>query len=81
MSNWTPSIVPKGDDENVYLVLGPCWRETNIETTDLETVIADLLDGQYGTPCASLVSTRSKAGREISPEILPASCAAEANCN
>ena len=40
----------------VYLVvddfgkLGRCWRETNIETTDLETVITDLMGGQYSNP-------------------------------
>jgi len=38
MGNWTPSIVPSGDSETVYLVLddfgdlGRCWRETDIET-------------------------------------------------
>jgi hypothetical protein len=38
MGNWTPSIVPNGDDETVYLVaddfgdLGRVWRETDIET-------------------------------------------------
>jgi hypothetical protein len=34
-SGWTPSIVPNGDDQNVYLVedcfdrLGCCWREAD----------------------------------------------------
>jgi hypothetical protein len=54
-SNWTPSIVPKSDDQTVYVVddFGPqgrAWRETDVETTDLETVIVDLLDGQYKNP-------------------------------
>ena len=26
---------------------GHCWREAGVEVTDLETVITDLLDGQY----------------------------------
>ena len=52
---WTPSIVPNGDDQTVYLVLDDLggsrvWRETDAETTDLETVIVDLLDGQYKNP-------------------------------
>ena len=53
---WTPSIVPAGDDDTVYLVkddlgcLGTVWREADGETTDLETVIADLLDCQYKDP-------------------------------
>ena len=51
-----PSIVPKGDDETVYLVLdnlgrlGRIWPEVDAETTDLETVILDLLEGQYKDP-------------------------------
>jgi hypothetical protein len=52
-SNWTASIVPGGDDQNVYLVvddlgrLGRVWREADVEATDLETVIQDLISGQY----------------------------------
>ncbi|MBR1157046.1 hypothetical protein JQ575_41570 [Bradyrhizobium sp. JYMT SZCCT0428] len=52
-SNWTPSIVPNGNDQTVYLVAddfgknGSAWRETDCETADLETVIEDLLTGQY----------------------------------
>jgi hypothetical protein len=55
-TDWTPSIVPKGDDQNVYLVvddfgrLGRVYRETDVETADLETVILDLLEGQYSNP-------------------------------
>ena len=51
----SPSIVP-GIDGDVYLVLddfgrGFCaWRETNVEDTDLEAVINDLLEGQYSNP-------------------------------
>lgn len=49
MSMWAPSIVPRDDDQNVYLViddlgrLGRVWREADAETTDLETIITDLL--------------------------------------
>jgi hypothetical protein len=55
-SGWTPSIVPRGDDQNVYLVvddlgrLGRVWREAEVEHTALETVIQDLLDGLYKHP-------------------------------
>ena len=51
----SPSIVP-GLDRDVYLVLddfgrmGCAWRETNVEDTDLEAVIQDLLEGQYSNP-------------------------------
>lgn len=53
---WTPSIVPRADDHTVYLVLddlgqsGRVWPEADAEQTDLETVIADLLSGQYNAP-------------------------------
>jgi hypothetical protein len=55
-TGWTPSIVPGGDDQNVYIVLddfgrlGRSYRETDVETADLETVILDLLEGQYKDP-------------------------------
>lgn len=53
---WSPSIVPKGDDQNVYIVedcfgrQGCVWREVDAEKTDLETVITDLMAGQYHDP-------------------------------
>src|SRR3954452_24398742 len=53
----SPSIVPPGGDQDVYLVLddfgsglGRAWREADVEHTDLETVITDLLDGQFNNP-------------------------------
>jgi hypothetical protein len=55
-TGWTPSIVPKGDDQTVYLVVddfgrnGRAYRETDAEAADLETVIVDLLEGQYHNP-------------------------------
>jgi hypothetical protein len=54
--SWTPSIVPNDNDETVYLVaddfgrLGRAWREADYKGTDLETVIQDLLTGQYANP-------------------------------
>ena len=70
-SSWTPSIVPCGDDQNAYLVVddfgrnGRVYREADVETADLETVIIDLLDGQYRDPvkvvafhCRRLVAGR-----------------------
>jgi hypothetical protein len=55
---WTPSIVPAGFDQTVYLVLddfgtlGRAWRETDVERADLETIISDLMTGQYNDPLA-----------------------------
>ena len=53
---WAPSIVAKRDDETVYLVLqdlgqnARIWTEADANATDLETVILDLLEGQYKDP-------------------------------
>jgi hypothetical protein len=50
-------IVPGGADRNVYIVVddfgrsGRCYRETDVEAADLETLILDMLEGQYQNPC------------------------------
>jgi hypothetical protein len=55
-SNWMPSVVPDGADQTIYLVVddfsrhGRVFRETEVERTDLESVIADLASGQYNDP-------------------------------
>jgi len=57
-AGWTPSIVPYGADQTVYLVvdrfgaLGTVYRETDVERTDLETVITDLMSGNSATRSA-----------------------------
>jgi hypothetical protein len=76
MGNWTPSIVPRGGDETVYLVaddfgdLGRVWRETGVEATDLETVITDLLNGQYNNPVRVIgFNTAEGWSRDVSEDI------------
>jgi hypothetical protein len=55
-TGWTPRIVPYGADQTVYLVidrfsgLGSVYRETETERADLETIIADLMSGQFNDP-------------------------------
>jgi hypothetical protein len=54
-TGWTPSIVPYGADQTVYLVVDRfgrlgTGRETDIERSDLETVITDLMSGQFNDP-------------------------------
>jgi hypothetical protein len=55
-TGWTSAIVPYGADQTVYLVVdhfgsqGTVYRETEVEQTDLETIIADLVSGQYNDP-------------------------------
>ena len=75
-SNWTPSIVPRGDDHDVYLVVddlgrfGRVWREADFEATDFETVVTDLLDGQYKHPLG-IFSFNSAEGwsRDVSADV------------
>jgi hypothetical protein len=52
----SPSIAPENADV-VYLVLddlggrlGRTWRETDEDDTDRDTLIRDMLDGQYTSP-------------------------------
>jgi hypothetical protein len=54
---WTPTLVPYGADQTVYFVidrfgggLNTDYRETEIERADLETIIADLMSGQFNDP-------------------------------
>jgi hypothetical protein len=55
-TGWTPKIVPYGADQTVYLVidrfggLGTVYRETEVERTDLETIVSDLMSGQFNDP-------------------------------
>lgn len=71
----SPSIVP-GIDRDTYLVLddfgrmGCAWRETNVEDTDLDAVIDDLLEGQYSNP-VRVISFNVSEGwvRDVSEEI------------
>jgi uncharacterized membrane protein len=76
MSTWTPSIIPRDDDQTVYLVIddlgehGRVWREAGAETTDLETVITDLLDGQYNNPIRVVAFNTSEGwSRDVSQDI------------
>src|SRR4051794_27456866 len=75
-TGWTPSIVPSGHDQNVYLVMddlgqnGRIWRETDGDATDLATVIADLLDGQYKNPCRVVAfNTVEKWSDDVSADV------------
>ena len=71
----SPSIIP-GMGRDVYLVLddygrmGCAWRETNVEGTDLEAVIQDLLEGQYSNPVRVIGFNVSEGWvRDVSEEI------------
>jgi len=76
-SDRSPSIVPPGNDQDVYLVLdefggriGQAWRETDAEAARLETVIADLLDGQYSSPVRVIAfNTAQGWSRDVSENV------------
>jgi hypothetical protein len=76
-TGWTPSIVPNGDDQNVYLVVddlgrtGRVYREADTETADLETVILDLLEGQYKNPVRVVAfNTAEKWSQDVSADVV-----------
>ena len=52
----SPGIVPYGADQTVYLVVDSfgskdsVYRQAEFERADLETVISDLLSGQFNNP-------------------------------
>jgi hypothetical protein len=54
-TGWSPTTIPYGADQTVYLVIdrfssGSVYRETEIERTDLETIISDFMTGQFNDP-------------------------------
>ena len=52
----TQRVAPYGADQTVYFVIdrfgkfSSVYRETEVERTDLETVITDLMSGQFNNP-------------------------------
>ena len=63
----SPSIVPE-IDRDVCLVLddfgptlGRAWRETDVHDANFESVIADLLDGEYTNPICVIAFIRTRA--------------------
>jgi hypothetical protein len=70
------SIVPKEEDQAFYLVVGDAgrtggvYREADVAATDLETLIVDLLDGQYKSPIRVVVfNTAEKWSQDISVDV------------
>jgi len=49
---------------------GRAWRETNVEETDLETVITDMLEGQYSDPVRVVgFNTAEGWSRDVSEDV------------
>jgi hypothetical protein len=55
-SLWPTSMVPYGADQTIYVVMdglghrGTFNQEREVERADLETVLADLMSGQFNDP-------------------------------
>jgi hypothetical protein len=72
----SPSIVPPSN-QDVYLVLedfgdwlGQAWRETDVEDTNLETLLRHLLEGQYSNPVRIVAfNTVERWSRDVSEEV------------
>jgi hypothetical protein len=71
----SPSIVPVSN-RDTYLVLDDLgwgrltWRETNVEDTDLKSVINVLLDGQFKNPVRVIgFNTAERWSRDVSEDI------------
>jgi hypothetical protein len=77
MGNWTPSIVPSGRSQTVYLVLndfgklGRAWLETGEDADDLERIISGMVDGQYSIRSMSLLSMPQRNGLETYRNMSP----------
>ena len=74
--SWSPTTAPRGALETVYLVLdsfgalGIAYRETDVERTDLETVVADLMSGEFNEPVRVVAfNTREHWADDVSRQI------------
>jgi len=78
--SWSPTTAPHDDFETVYLVMdsfgaiGTAYRETDIERSDLRTVIADLMAGEFNAPLRVVAFDTSEhwaddVSRQIAEEI------------
>ena len=73
----SPSIVPLDDDQDVYLVLddfggqlGLAWRETDPSDAKLETVITDLMTGEYKNPVRVVsFNTSERWSEDVSQDV------------
>jgi hypothetical protein len=79
--SWTPSIVPNGDNQTIYLVLndfgqlGRAYCEASEDRCDLETTISDLMSGQYDNPVRIVAFNAAErwsedVSRDIAREIM-----------
>jgi len=72
----SPSIVPEDTDREIYIVLddfglsAQVWRETNDAQAGRETLIHDLLEGQYEDPIRIVAfNTAQGWSRDVTKDI------------
>ena len=72
----TPSIAPQATEHDIYLVLedfgrlGRAWRETDEDATDRETLILNLLSGEYKNPVRIVAfNTAERWSRDVTVAI------------
>ena len=75
-TSWMPSIVPNDYDQTIYLVVddfgraGLSFHETNMQRADLESVITDLMSGQYDNPIRVVAfNTAERWSDDVSEDI------------
>jgi hypothetical protein len=80
----TPSLVPQGGEQDIYKVeddlgeRGRIWPEADSGVTDFETVVSDLLTGQYRNPVRVIAFNVAEGwSRDVSAKS-PRSCAGDA---
>jgi len=86
----TPLTVPYGADQTVYLVvdrfggIGSVYRESEVERIDLESIIADLLAGQFNDPIRVVAfNTLEHWSEDVSAHVadeIQARCDIEGQC-
>jgi hypothetical protein len=73
--SFVPSIVPSGHDQTVYLVINnfgnwaPHFRKPMSNKADLETLIGDLMSGQYSDPVRVAFNTAEHWSEDASEDV------------
>jgi hypothetical protein len=72
----SPSIAPNGPDRSIFLVLDrlppdtTLFHESVLESTNLETVISDMISGQYNDPIRVLsFNPDEKWSQDVSEDV------------
>ena len=72
----SPSITPNRVEKDIYLILedfgrlGRAWRETDEDATDRETLILNLLSGEYKNPVRIVAfNTTERWSRDVTVAI------------